>query len=91
MNDLVNKKSCRSFVPLFEIEGAKGTYLSIMEVSAEDISGPETKTNSVIEKNTPESFIDDIADDYVHFTKFDSTKKVNVHTILSNIGRGRGT
>lgn len=90
MNDLVNKKSCCSFVPLFGIEGAKGTYLSIMEV-AEDISGPETKNNSVIEENTPESFIDDIADDYVHFTKFDSTKEVNVLTILSNIGRGRGT
>lgn len=45
-----------------------------MEV-AEDISGPETKNNSVIEENTPESFIDDISDDYVHFTKFDSTKE----------------
>lgn len=64
-----------------------------MEVSAEDNSGPEseTKNNSVIEETTPESFIEDIADDYVHYTKFDSTKEVNVHTILSNIRRGRGT
>lgn len=64
-----------------------------MEVSAEDNSGPEseTKYNSVIEEKTPESFIEDIADDYVHYTKFDSAKEVNVHTILSNIRRGRGT
>lgn len=59
-----------------------------MEVSAEDISGPETKNNSVIEENTPKSFIDDIADDYVHYTKFDSTKEVNVHTILQISGGG---
>lgn len=75
------KKSCRSFVTLFEIEGAKGIYLSIMEVSAEDNSGPEseTKYNSVIEEKTPESFIEDIADDYVHYTKFDSAKEVTTH------------
>lgn len=93
MNDLREKKSYRSFVTLFEIEGAKGINLSIMEVSAEDNSGPEseTKYNSVIEEKTPESFIEDIADDYVHYTKFDSAKEVNVHTILSNIRRGRGT
>lgn len=76
----------------FEIEGVKGIYLLIMEVSVEDNFGLELemKYNFVIEEKIFESFIEDIVDDYVYYIKFDLVKEVNVYIILLNIRRGRG-